>query len=283
MMANVYRQIWMSFWTDAKVDDDFTPEDKYFYLYLLTNPHTNMCGCYEISMKQMSKETGYNEDTVKRLLERMKTIHGVIDYDLSTKEVLIVNWHKYNWNASPDFLNFVRNSEKTIKNEKFRISVSEAIDLFVDDKKSKDIQKKSENTPPWGEGGGTTVTVTNINNNNNSISFSKEIKLIIDYYNNKLNKRYTYSNKSYNSKISARLREGFTVDDFKTVIDKKYDEWIGTEYEQYLTPDTLFSPSKFEKYLNQTIVRRPKSENKGEQYMNETKDALRAFLGKENI
>ena len=64
----VFRTISNSFWTDSKVDDTFTPEDKDFYLYLLTNPHTNICGCYEISNKQMSRETGYNEDTIKRLI-----------------------------------------------------------------------------------------------------------------------------------------------------------------------------------------------------------------------
>ena len=83
--------------------------------------------------------------------------------------------------------------------------------------------------------------------NNNVI----HIKEIIDYFNSKCGKRFTYKNKSYNSKINARLEEGFTVDDFKTVIDKKYDEWVGTEFEKYLDPDTLFAPSKFEKYLNQ--------------------------------
>lgn len=97
----VYRTVQVSFWTDPKVDDDFTPEDKYFYLYLLTNPHANICGCYEISMKQMVRETGYNEDTVKRLLDRLNKVHGVIQYDTGTKEVFIQNWHKYNWANSP--------------------------------------------------------------------------------------------------------------------------------------------------------------------------------------
>ena len=92
-----YRTVHISFWTDPKVDDDFTPEDKYFYLYLLTNPHTNICGCYEISMKQMVRETGYNEDTVKRLLQRMEFTHNVIQYDPETKEVFVPKWGKYNW------------------------------------------------------------------------------------------------------------------------------------------------------------------------------------------
>lgn len=87
--------------------------------------------------------------------------------------------------------------------------------------------------------------------NSNSLSFSNSIKEIIDYLNIKTNKRYTYSNKSINRYITGRLNDGFTVDDFKTVIDKKYDEWIGTEFEQYLKPTTLFAPSHFEEYLNQ--------------------------------
>ena len=57
----IYRNISLSFWTDQKVEDDFTPEDKYMYLYLLTNPYTNIIGCYEISVKQISRQTGYNE------------------------------------------------------------------------------------------------------------------------------------------------------------------------------------------------------------------------------
>ena len=49
----IYRNVRLSFWTDNKVIDEFTPEDKYFYLYLLTNPQTNLCGCYETSYKSM--------------------------------------------------------------------------------------------------------------------------------------------------------------------------------------------------------------------------------------
>ena len=66
-MAN-YRNISMAFWTDSKIVDDFTPEDRYIYLYCMTNPHTNLCGCYEVSIKQIANETGYNTDSVERLL-----------------------------------------------------------------------------------------------------------------------------------------------------------------------------------------------------------------------
>ena len=48
------RLVSTSFWTDSKIVDDFLPEDKYLYLYCLTNPHTNLCGCYEVSVKQIA-------------------------------------------------------------------------------------------------------------------------------------------------------------------------------------------------------------------------------------
>ena len=48
------RLISTNFWMDGKVEDDFTPEDKYAYLWCLTNPHTNLCGCYEVSILPMS-------------------------------------------------------------------------------------------------------------------------------------------------------------------------------------------------------------------------------------
>ena len=70
--------------------------------------------------------------------------------------------------------------------------------------------------------------------------------------------------KSNNTKtinlIKARLKEGFTFDDFKTVIDKKVKAWKGSIFEQYLTPFTLFG-DKFEVYLNQKIVNQEQSKN----------------------
>lgn len=94
------RLISTGFWDDSKVVDDFTPEDKYIYLYCMTNPHTNLCGCYEVSVKQIASETGYNEDTVKRLLMRLDRNHNVIRYSSTTKELLVLNWFRYNWSAS---------------------------------------------------------------------------------------------------------------------------------------------------------------------------------------
>ena len=57
------------------------------------------------------------------------------------------------------------------------------------------------------------------------------------------------SSKATQGHINARLAEGYTVENFYTVIDKKCAEWKGGKMEQYLRPETLFG-SKFENYLN---------------------------------
>jgi hypothetical protein len=116
----VYRNIQISFWTDAKVADEFTPEDKYFYLYLFTNPHTNLCGCYEISKKQVSWETGYSIDTVDRLIDRFVRIHKVIAFSKDTKELLLLNWHKYNWTSSDKFRKPLLKEIESIKCTEFK-------------------------------------------------------------------------------------------------------------------------------------------------------------------
>lgn len=73
---------------------------------------------------------------------------------------------------------------------------------------------------------------------------------IIEYLNMKTGSKFKATTKPYIQAIRSRLKEGYTVDDFKTVIDKKCNEWKGTKLEKYLTPKTLFAPSHFDTYLN---------------------------------
>ena len=102
--------------------------------------------------------------------------------------------------------------------------------------------------------------INNLDNNNlinNNLNKELNInihKSILDYLNGKLGTRYRATSKNIIRHINARLNEGYTFEDFKIVIDKKFDEWIGTEFEKYLCPDTLFG-TKFEKYLNQNILK----------------------------
>ena len=79
---------------------------------------------------------------------------------------------------------------------------------------------------------------------------------IIKYLNEKANTNYRTSTKNTQGFISARLKEGFTVEDFKKVIDVKAENWIGTDFEKYLRPTTLFG-TKFENYLNEANKKGP--------------------------
>jgi uncharacterized phage protein (TIGR02220 family) len=91
----------------------------------------------------------------------------------------------------------------------------------------------------------------------------KEIyKHIVEYLNLKAGTHYKHTTQKTRTCIHARLSEGFTLDDFKIVIDKKVAEWKGTSMEQYLRPETLFG-TKFEGYLNANIVKEEKKPKNG--------------------
>ena len=89
-----------------------------------------------------------------------------------------------------------------------------------------------------------------------------EIKEIISYLNEKTGSKYRPNTDATKKHINARLDEGFTVDDFKTVINIKTDEWLGDkDMQKFLRPQTLFG-TKFESYLNQPVPSK-KKESKG--------------------
>lgn len=99
----------------------------------------------------------------------------------------------------------------------------------------------------------------NINSNSNkeNITSCKQdsaYSAVVDYLNLKANTKYKSTAGATCKLIKARLDEGFTIDDFKTVIDKKVATWLhDPQFSQYLRPSTLFQASKFEGYLNERV------------------------------
>lgn len=83
---------------------------------------------------------------------------------------------------------------------------------------------------------------------------SKNINIyleIISYLNEKAGTTYRHQSKDTQKYINARLNEGYTVEDFRTVIDNKCSEWLEDEkMQKYLRPSTLFG-TKFENYLQE--------------------------------
>lgn len=80
------------------------------------------------------------------------------------------------------------------------------------------------------------------------------VKIIFDYLNLKLGAKFKATTDANKKLVRSRIAEGFTIDDFKKVIDSKCAEWVGTEFQKYIRPQTIFGP-KFESYLNQPQVK----------------------------
>lgn len=93
---------------------------------------------------------------------------------------------------------------------------------------------------------------TKTENNNNKLSICKEV---ISYLNLKAKKNFKVDTASHQKFIKARLKEGYVLEDFKKVVDIMVAKWKGTEYEQYLQPQTLFG-NKMDNYLNQPMPKR---------------------------
>lgn len=88
----------------------------------------------------------------------------------------------------------------------------------------------------------------------------EQVREIVDYLNAKTSKKFSPKTAETRKAITARLKEGYTVDDFKKVIDTKVMDWGDGDMERYLRPQTLFRPSNFEAYLNEQ--HKPRASNK---------------------
>ena len=174
-------------------------------------------------------------DTVYRNLKVLQE-KGLIKYIKQGKKDLIritakgKTWNEFKENNSEKNPSFEENSEKNPS--KFG-------------KKSEKEPKNSEKNPTNNN------TIYNYNNTNilNNIYSS-----VIDYLNEKTERtgkeKYSSTSPKTQTLIKARLREKYELEDFKIVIDKKCKEWLGTDMEKYLRPETLFG-NKFESYLKQ--------------------------------
>jgi hypothetical protein len=202
----IYRNVSLSFWEDIKIVDDFTPEDKYFYLYLLTNPHTNLLGCYQISFKQMTNETGYNKDTIEKLIDRMVSKHKVIEFDFETNEVFIKKWYKYNWTRSDKLLKNVEKLIQYIKSDIFKENMLKLVEKY---------RVSIGYLYPMD----TSVSVSDLNNININNNNNKELiyKLFKEYIKLREENKYNISESIVN-RLTKKLNEYGKTDEDKIEI-----------------------------------------------------------------
>ena len=94
-MKDIKRTVSTGFWNDDMVLNEFSPEDKYFMLYLLTNPYTTQLGVYHLPLKKVALEIGYNQDCINVLLDRFENKYSIIKYNKNTSEIAIKNYLKH--------------------------------------------------------------------------------------------------------------------------------------------------------------------------------------------
>lgn len=169
----------------------------------------------------------------------MLSVCGDYDEKIFSKFVKDENGRYYN----------ERMEQESIKRRRF---VESRQRNLVKNDKEVQVEEHKEHHMEAHMGNHTESRMENENRNENKNININDIKEIVEYLNTKLNTKYRYTTKSIQSNIRARLNEGFTVDDFKTVIDKKKQTWKGTDFEKYLRPETLFG-TKFQSYLNEIV------------------------------
>lgn len=184
----------------------------------------------------------FNED-VKLVQMALQTFEklGMIQVT-DSHAIQISNWFEYQNEAGLAQIRGYERDKKAVYRAKAalkiekKMSMDKSTDISTDSSYSLSISNKKDNK-----------------SNNNNIY----IKEIIDYLNNICDTHYRVANKQTHKLINARFNDGYTVDDFKKVIDNKAAEWKDNpQMCQYLRPNTLFG-TKFESYLNQKTVSVP--------------------------
>ena len=193
-------------------------------------------GWFYKTSPSLEEETGLSNHKQSKIIEELTKL-GILEQEnkgMPMKRYFRINFQKI---EELVFKKDLKNSNASIKEiEKQGFKNFESKDL----KNSNACIEKISNNKEY------------INNNLNKELNNNIYKEAVDYLNEKAGTKYKYNSKNTTKHIKARLNDGYTLEDFKSVIDKKCSEWLNTDMEKYLCPDTLFG-SKFEKYLNQKI------------------------------
>ena len=167
-----------------------------------------------------------------------------------------------NWLKNLEDNGYIRTELKYVYGTK---QVSKRL-IYINDTPISQIAKgyKSKDYDPVSQNAKEELSTTSNNNTRDINTLSRNstrtpYKEIIDYLNERTGRNYKHTAKANQRVIKARMNEGYTLEDFKTVIDKKYDEWNNdTKMKKFLRPETLFS-TNFDRYLNEETESNQKS------------------------
>lgn len=128
----VFTRVERGYWQDEFILE-LTPEQKFFYLYLMSNSKVNTLGAYVFPLTMSTVELGYNKETVLKLLDHFAQV-GKIIWDETTKEVFLLNWSKRNWNKKTATLRALKKDFGALKSPVLRETVALLFNDFYSEK-----------------------------------------------------------------------------------------------------------------------------------------------------
>lgn len=218
---NTFIKLWRSF-KKWEWYDDINTKTLFIHLLLSANYETKNWrgyliekGSFVTSYQKLSNETGLTVKQVRTALDKLKRTGEVASQSYSNFTIITIkNWIDYQENG--------KQQGKPTANEGQTEGKRRAT--------TKEIKEYKEYKE------------------DNILSVSK---MVLDYLNKKTGKAYRYSDTSLRH-IKARLNEGYSLEDCKHVIEVKCSQWLHSDMEKYLRPETLFG-SKFDTYLNEQV------------------------------
>lgn len=133
-LKDVKRVISTGIWEDDLVLNEFSPEDKYFFLYILTNQYTTQLGIYHFPIKKVALEMGYSEDAIKVLLDRFETKYDLIKFSKETSEIAIKNYLRHSIvKGGKPVMDCLLKEEKEVKNKTLISYIANHLSNYIDD------------------------------------------------------------------------------------------------------------------------------------------------------
>lgn len=210
--------------SDAFLDMPLSTQALYFHLSMRADDEG-----FVNNPKKIARMIGAAEDDLKVLISK----NFLIVFESGV--VVIKHWRIHNYIQND------RKKETVYQEERAQLEVKKNKAYSMPDTNCIQIVSKMDNQDRLGK--------DSLGKDKKHIVGKPDYAGIIAHLNEKAGTNYRPGSGKTQTCINARFNEGFTVEDFKTVIDKKCEEWIGTDMEKFLRPETLFGP-KFESYLN---------------------------------
>lgn len=215
----IYRQIQTTFWGDSFITT-LTPEQKYFYIYLLTNDNTKQCGIYEITPRKMSFDTGYNQETIEKLLAIFEK-YKKIKWSKTTNEIALINWPKYNNHGSPKVQSCIKKELTCVKN-KTLIPYIYGIDTISQQQEEQKQQEEQEQSISESDSGFYDLGLPT-EDKPKKPSYAPEVDIIYSKYPSECYVKSSSTGKTLKNKEKIR-----------SIIKEKGFDWLRDRVENYL-------------------------------------------------